>query len=1080
MQVLSSLSGIPFYAPSAGYAPTNGADVSAIASAYADPKLDATASAQFQPSGDYLSATESSNYYPTSNPSGFVTGIDLSDYVEKSSISAESSTWNNVTAKQDASAMTGYIPTSESTNYYPASNPSGFISSVDLSDYATTSYVDSSVSSKLDTTAFSDVSGSFLTAVPEGYATESYVDSAVSGKLDVTASSQFLTSLPDDLAYTSDVASAVSGKLDASASSDFYPMTGNPSGFLTAHQSLDGYATVEYVDSSVSGKLDTSAYDSAEFYTTANPSGFITGVDLTDYATTAYVDSSISSFVDSAYVESQVSGKQDTLNFDWDSDSAISSINGSALAGQGGASIPFTGYYWDSAASATVKITADVTAVSSLSYTKYNGTVVNAYKGITDSLGIHHLGVASFIDAGAEINGRNYGIIPYTMSFAPRSSMWTTADAATGIFAPLQYGTGAGMFMESNDFKGYLKCNEWFVSDDRYGYARGEVHNSRGCQVIVEHTGGAVAVLSARGSNANVTLKNTSYGTAKMAVANSQAYVLVQRGNNASKYNSAKLDTDYLKFYNGMTTGYLDPEDTASGTAYMSAQTEYMYISSIPYWNAKLDTSAIECDADSAITAIGGSSVGGESYTSPSGTIVVNGSTLEGTDSGVGTANLTSFQKSGYFDTAYGLTASGSSNTQTVFKLSASSNVSVSVSSNGSYYTSVKVSELNGDVIIPSGSWKIEKTYYNVPTYWTACNYFSGTADVELAHKTDIVVTSITRDIFYDYSTTPTTTGTAVTAINGELIRAESALSAGTAELALYTRDGTPLTAFISSMPISQAGTIHITGMEIEGSDSAFVPDAFVVTSADEIAPNQWQSASSATGWGNSVYSDSPNIKRIDISAGNQYGTVTIDANDYYNYENNYRTSYSVSPYETGIHSIALPFSAGSVHIFVASFDTSNPISSVPFTAYSQGTGTVIPLAHASALPTYGYDGATITSIDGSAVGGAGGVDSATVSAIASAYAESAVSSVSGDYYSTSNPSGFITGVDLSNYATTAYVDSSVSSKQDSSAMTAYVEKTAYDNLYSAFTALNDIISTYSGYFSSISSKVDNSAIGVV
>lgn len=34
MQVLSSLSGIPFYAPSAGYAPTNGADVSAIASAY--------------------------------------------------------------------------------------------------------------------------------------------------------------------------------------------------------------------------------------------------------------------------------------------------------------------------------------------------------------------------------------------------------------------------------------------------------------------------------------------------------------------------------------------------------------------------------------------------------------------------------------------------------------------------------------------------------------------------------------------------------------------------------------------------------------------------------------------------------------------------------------------------------------------------------------------------------------------------------------------------------------------------------------------------------------------------------------
>lgn len=47
------------------------------------------------------------------------------------------------------------------------------------------------------------------------------------------------------------------------------------------------------------------------------------------------------------------------------------------------------------------------------------------------------------------------------------------------------------------------------------------------------------------------------------------------------------------------------------------------------------------------------------------------------------------------------------------------------------------------------------------------------------------------------------------------------------------------------------------------------------------------------------------------------------------------------------------------------------------------------------------------------------GVDSATVSAIASSYAESAVSAVSGDYYSTSNPSGFIDS---------AYVDSAVSS----------------------------------------------------
>ena len=57
--------------------------------------------------------------------------------------------------------------------------------------------------------------------------------------------------------------------------------------------------------------------------------------------------------------------------------------------------------------------------------------------------------------------------------------------------------------------------------------------------------------------------------------------------------------------------------------------------------------------------------------------------------------------------------------------------------------------------------------------------------------------------------------------------------------------------------------------------------------------------------------------------------------------------------------------------------------------------GYTVPLAHASALPTYSYDAEDkISAINGSAIaGGGGGVDSATVSAIASSYAESAVSS---------------------------------------------------------------------------------------
>lgn len=110
--------------------------------------------------------------------------------------------------------------------------------------------------------------------------------------------------------------SAASGKLDNSASSQWYPMTGNPSGFLTSVD-LTNYATTAYVDSSLSGKMDTS--EASAFYPmSGNPSGFLVPGDITGLATTAYVDSSVSAKVDqSAFddccssVQSALSGKQD-------------------------------------------------------------------------------------------------------------------------------------------------------------------------------------------------------------------------------------------------------------------------------------------------------------------------------------------------------------------------------------------------------------------------------------------------------------------------------------------------------------------------------------------------------------------------------------------------------------------------------------------------------------------------------------------------------------------------------------------------------------------------------------------------
>ena len=112
------------------------------------------------------------------------------------------------------------------------------------------------VSAKLNTTAFSTVSGNFLTAIPDEYSTKDYVQSSVSSKLDSTAfstvSGSFLTAHQtlEGYATTGDVESAVSSKLDTTV---FSTVSGS---FLTAHQDLSEYATtVELAD-----KLDTTAF----------------------------------------------------------------------------------------------------------------------------------------------------------------------------------------------------------------------------------------------------------------------------------------------------------------------------------------------------------------------------------------------------------------------------------------------------------------------------------------------------------------------------------------------------------------------------------------------------------------------------------------------------------------------------------------------------------------------------------------------------------------------------------------------------------------------------------------------------
>lgn len=152
-----------------------------------------------------------------------------------------------------------------------------------------------------------------------------------------------------------------------------------------------------------------------------------------------------------------------------------------------------------------------------------------------------------------------------------------------------------------------------------------------------------------------------------------------------------------------------------------------------------------------------------------------------------------------------------------------------------------------------------------------------------------------------------------------------------------------------------------------------------------------------------------------------------------------------------------------------------------------------------------GGSGNVISGINGSGLSGAG-TDTTAVSAIASAYAESAASgkldnSASSTWYPmTGNPAGFLVNADISGYATTTYVDSSVSGKADTTSLTAYqtvdgmsayqpsgdyaynssvsakVDQTAFDtccsSVESAISALTDSASALSADMSSLSSDV--------
>jgi hypothetical protein len=221
--------------------------------------------------GDFITTSQTGAFYPRSNPSGYITGVNLSGYV---------------TGEVVRPSQTGdFITTGQTGAFYPKSNPSGFITGIDLSPYATVAFV-TGVSGELHSqieNVESQITGFVTGDVVRPSQTGNFITTAQTGDF-------YPRSNPSGFITGVDLSGYVTGEVvRPSQTGDFYPRS-NPSGFITGVD-LSNYATIPYV-TGVSGdlnnKISNIASGTGQFYLASNPSGFITGVNLTSYATISF------------------------------------------------------------------------------------------------------------------------------------------------------------------------------------------------------------------------------------------------------------------------------------------------------------------------------------------------------------------------------------------------------------------------------------------------------------------------------------------------------------------------------------------------------------------------------------------------------------------------------------------------------------------------------------------------------------------------------------------------------------------------------------------------------------------------
>lgn len=370
------------------------------------------------------------DYYPDTNPSGFITGVDLSNYYTKTDTSSKeeisdaiasiplgdeevnqavhtnSATWNTVSDKLDTTAfsnVSGSFLTAHQdlSDYYTKSQTSGAdelaqaFSNIPLGDEAVNSAVHelsgtwNEVSSKLDTTEFSDVSGTFLTAQQNADWT-------------ATAGVTQILNKPEEVSY------------------ELLNLSAGPG--IDIQDTQDALVISSTID--VSNKLDTTAFsDVSSTFLTAVPTSTmdVSLLDLTN-------GGQISGYNGTAFYSQGGgggTGDMETALLEYNADDQITAYNGSAFAGQGGGGDVPTG---------TMNVSGlEYNAVNEIS--AYNGSAIAQY-GAEKQWLVHDDTLVHAANSAQYALGVNVSALQRLMGIDETELLASTANSAFTLTEP--------------------------------------------------------------------------------------------------------------------------------------------------------------------------------------------------------------------------------------------------------------------------------------------------------------------------------------------------------------------------------------------------------------------------------------------------------------------------------------------------------------------------------------------------------------------------------------------------------------------------------------------------------------------